>query len=301
MGPARVLILTVAMTAAVGAAVIVRGIAKGQPQPVAVAAPAAAVVERPMTEVLIAKRDLPPGTTIVEADMDWQAWPKDSINPLFVTKETDFKASGNEMVKVATNAAEAAKAAMTGPEAAVAALIGTVVREPIMAGEPMSQRKLVRAGTAGIMAITLEPGLRAMAVPLSAESAAGGFILPGDHVDVVQSREAEAPGTSGGKRFVSGTVLRNVKVLAIDQATGAEEAAVVGATATLQINSKQAEVLALAKAQGALTLVLRSYADTSGPAQTVAAESSMEEDTAFKAAVVRVFRNSQATEVTVTR
>jgi pilus assembly protein CpaB len=300
MGPARVIILVVALTAAVGAAVVVRGMAKGQAQPVVAAAPAPAVVERPMTEVLIAKRDLPPGTTLVEEDMAWQAWPKDSLNELFVTKETTFAAEKETGVaKVAAGAAEAAKDAMTGPAPGMAGLLGAVVREPILAGEPMTARKLVRAGTAGIMAISLDPGMRAMAVPLSAESAAGGFILPGDHVDVVQSREMENAG--GAKRFVSGTVMRNVKVLAIDQATGSEEAAVVGATATLQVSASQSEVLVLAKSQGTLTLVLRSYADTAGLAQTVA-QTDTSADLAFKSPEVRVFRNGgPPTVVTVTR
>lgn len=299
MGPARVIILIVALTAAIGAAVVVRGMAKGQAQPVVAVAPAAPVVERPMTEVLIAKRDLPPGTVLVEEDMAWQAWPKDSMNELFVTKETTFNADNEKGVaKVAATAAEAAKDAMTGPAPGMAGLLGAVVREAILAGEPMTARKLVRPGTAGIMAITLDPGMRAMAVPLSAESAAGGFILPGDHVDVVQSREVENAG--GAKRFVSGTVMRNVKVLAIDQATGAEGAAVVGATATLQVDARQAEVLVLAKSQGSLTLVLRSYADTAGLAQTVA-QADTSEDLAFKSPEVRVFRSTKPDVVTVIR
>lgn len=299
MGPARVIILIVALTAAIGAAVVVRGMAKGQAQPVVAVAPAAPVVERPMTEVLIAKRDLPPGTVLVEEDMAWQAWPKDSMNELFVTKETTFNADNeNGVAKVAATAAEAAKDAVTGPAPGMAGLLGAVVREAILAGEPMTARKLVRPGTAGIMAITLDPGMRAMAVPLSAESAAGGFILPGDHVDVVQSREVENAG--GAKRFVSGTVMRNVKVLAIDQATGAEGAAVVGATATLQVDARQAEVLVLAKSQGSLTLVLRSYADTAGLAQTVA-QADTSEDLAFKSPEVRVFRSTKPDVVTVIR
>jgi pilus assembly protein CpaB len=300
MGPARVLILAVALTSAVGAAIVVRGMAQGQAQPAAATADAPVVVERPMTEVLIAKRDLPAGTTLVEADMGWQSWPQESINEAFITKATTFAApeAAGRVAKVAAGAAEAAKNAVSGPAGPMAALIGAVVREPVLAGEPMTQRKVVRAGTAGILAISLEPGLRAMAVPLSAESAAGGFILPGDHVDVVQSRETDAPGALGGKRFISGTILRNVKVLAIDQTTGSEEAAVVGATATLQVSSKQAEALVLAKAQGVLTLVLRSYADAGGPAQTVAtndadADADAGADSTFNSAVVRVYRDGQ--------
>jgi pilus assembly protein CpaB len=150
------------------------------------------------------------------------------------------------------------------------------------------------------MAVSLEPGMRAMAVPLSAESAAGGFILPGDHVDVVQSREVEG---STGKRFVSGTVLKNVRVLAIDQTTSATNGtAVVGATATLELSSVQAEVLTLAKVQGALTLVLRSYADSNGPAITVAQNNGNDPaDLAFNASVVREFRAGALREVPLTQ
>jgi pilus assembly protein CpaB len=143
--------------------------------------------------------------------------------------------------------------------------------------------------------------VRGRRVPHSAATAAGGFILPGDHVDVVMTHQLE--GAGGGKKFASDTVLKNVRVLAIDQTTGApkEGTSVVGATATLEVNSKQAEVLALSKAQGDLSLVLRSYADAAGPAVTVA----QNDESTFRAAVVKVFRNGSSsgstTEVTVTR
>lgn len=300
MGPKRAVILGVALTAAVGVALIVRGMAQGQAAPVA---PVAAVpaAEKPLSEVLVAKRDLPPGTTLVEEDLTWQAWPQEAINPLFITKAGVPKPPEGEgaIAKVAVKGLQVAKQAVSGPEAALLSLVGAVVREPILANEPMTQRKLVRAGTAGIMAISLDAGMRAIAVPLSAESAAGGFILPGDHVDVVQSRQVDVPGGTGGKRFVSSTMLKNVKVLAIDQATGAKEAAVVGATATLEVTSNQAEVLVMVKAQGELTLVLRSYADISGPAVTSLPTDG--DDVAIRAAVVQVFRNGRMTEQQVTQ
>lgn len=299
MAPMRVIMLCVALTAAIGAGVIVRGMAKGQAKPEPAAAAAAPVVQEPMTEVLIAKRDLPAGTTLVQDDMGWQAWPQASLNAEFITKTSTAKKDESPVVKLASETGVKVKEAVAGPGGPVAELTGTVVREPILAGEPMSRRKLVRAGSAGIMSITLQPGMRGIAIPLSAESAAGGFILPGDHVDVVQSRETEAPGTAGGKRFLSETVLKNVKVLAIDQATGAKDAAVVGATATLELSPNQAEVLVLARSQGQLTLILRSYADTDGPTETAKVEDLSDPD--FKAGVVRVFRNGQSTEVTVTR
>jgi pilus assembly protein CpaB len=298
MGPVRIIILVVALTAAVGAALVVRGIAKGQAAPVA--AGPAPVVERPMTEVLVAKRDLPPGTILTEEDVAWQAWPKESLNEAFITQAGAPKAEGESVVvKKVAEAAEVAKDQLTGPNAPVADLVGAVVREEILAQEPMTKRKLVRAGSAGIMAITLESGMRAMAVPLSPESAAGGFILPGDHVDVVQSREGGSE-AGGAKRFASATILRNVKVLAIDQAIGSKDQAVVGATATLELTPRQSEILVLAKTEGQLTLVLRSYADTAGAPETVTSRSGAS-GAGYQSPVVRVYRNAQATEIAVAR
>jgi pilus assembly protein CpaB len=130
-----------------------------------------------------------------------------------------------------------------------------------------------------------------MASPLSPESSAGGFVLPGDHVDVIQTRKLE------GNQVMSATVLKNVKVLAIDQNTSqpAKTGAALGATATLEVAPDQAEVLIRARAQGDLYLILRSYADTSGPAVLGGRSGGGNAD------VVKVYRNASATEVRVAR
>ncbi|HUH09071.1 MAG TPA: Flp pilus assembly protein CpaB, partial [Brevundimonas sp.] len=174
--------------------------------------------------------------------------------------------------------------------------IGATVREPILAGEPIVSRKIVRAGESGYMAAYLEPGMRAMAIRVTVETAAGGFILPGDRVDVLLTREANlgAGVTEGGaSKYTSSTVMQNIKVLAIDQSTraGDDEQAVVGATATLEIGPRDAEALALAKSEGDLSLVLRSYADTGGPSGRVAAPNR-------QSSAVRVYRGG-APEVVV--
>ena len=155
--------------------------------------------------------------------------------------------------------------------------VGSVVREPILAGEPIVLRKIVRAGDSGYMAAYLEPGMRAMAIKVSVETAAGGFILPGDRVDVVLTREttlANLGATEGDRaKFSSATVMQNIKVLAVDQSTRAGDDAqtVIGATATLEVGPRDAEALALAKSEGELSLILRSYADTGGPSGRVSA------------------------------
>ena len=215
----------------------------------------------------------------------WKDWPLDEVNPAFIT-------DGTTPLPSAGAAEGAAPAAAARPEGAVASVtraasnlatggakadyVGSVVREPILAGEPIVSRKIVRAGDSGYMAAYLEPGMRAMAIRVTVETAAGGFILPGDRVDVLLTRENNLSnmGTQEGDRskFASSTVMQNIKVLAIDQSTraGDDEQAVVGATATLEVGPRDAEALALAKSEGELSLVLRSYADTGGPSGRVA-------------------------------
>jgi pilus assembly protein CpaB len=238
--------------------------------------------------------------------MEWKDWPVDEVNPVFIT-------DGSVPVPGAAAPAEATPADER-PEGAVASVtraatdlatggakadyVGSVVREPILAGEPIVMRKIVRAGDSGYMAAYLEPGMRAMAIRVTVETAAGGFILPGDRVDVVLTREtnlSNAGATEGERsKFTSATVMQNIKVLAIDQSTraGDDEQAVIGATATLEVGPRDAETLALAKSEGELSLVLRSYADTGGPSGAVAPARRMQ------SSAVRVYRGG-APEVVV--
>ena len=306
MNPVRLAVLGAALLGAVLLAFMVRGLASGKertPPPVAAAAP----VEKPMARVLVAKHDLQPGDRLVQADLAWQAWPMEGLNPAFITDTPAAPGPGAnapEGAKVASAAAKmvgAAQQAATGSASApMQKFIDAVVREPMLAGEPIIEKKVVHSSQGGVMAVALEPGMRAMSVPLTAESAAGGFILPGDHVDLVQSREVASP--EGGKKFASGAVLRNVKILAIDQSTKPEKATstALGATATLEVTPEQAELLALSKSQGPLTLILRSYADANGPAIAGKGPHLASEQMGTPA-VVRVYRNGAPSDVAVAR
>ena len=107
------------------------------------------------------------------------------------------------------------------------------------------------------MAALLGPGMRAISTPISPETSAGGFILPNDKVDVLLTKQ------DNNDRNQTRTILVNVKVLAIDQTIKEQDGqqVVVGKTATLELSSEQAEVLALANNEGSLTLSLRSLSD----------------------------------------
>jgi pilus assembly protein CpaB len=304
MKPARIIVICVAAVAAIGLALVVRAMGSPSKSPTAVAT-AAAVPARPMAKVLVAAKDLQPGQRLTEADLAWKDWPVDEVNPAFITDGTTPLPSAEATGEAAPAAArpEGAVASVTraannlATGGAKADYVGSVVREPILAGEPIVSRKIVRAGDSGYMAAYLEPGMRAMAIRVTVETAAGGFILPGDRVDVLLTRETNLSnmGAQEGERskFASSTVMQNIKVLAIDQSTraGDDEQAVVGATATLEVGPRDAEALALAKSEGELSLVLRSYADTGGPSGRVA-------PAVRQSSAVRVYRGG-APEVVV--
>ncbi|KQP45375.1 Flp pilus assembly protein CpaB [Brevundimonas sp. Leaf280] len=274
MKPARIVVICIAAVSAIGLALVVRAMGSSSNEPATPAA-AAPVEVRPMAKVLVAAKDLEPGKRLVEADLEWKDWPVDEVNPVFITDGSTpvpAKPAAESATAKATDAVNRVAKAATelATTGAKSDYIGSVVREPILAGEPIVSRKIVRAGDSGYLAAYLEPGMRAMAIAVTVESAAGGFILPGDRVDVVLTAETNRDGAVEGatkSKFASGVVLQNIKVLAIDQATrvGDDAQAVVGATATLEVRPQDSVLLAQAKSEGELSLSLRSYADTAGP------------------------------------
>jgi pilus assembly protein CpaB len=304
MSPVRIAVIVLAaLVGSIGLAFFARSLAGGNSHAKVIAA-APVVIEAPQTRVLVAAHDLQPGDRLTTGDFTWQPWPQSGVNPLFIT---DGAAGPSAKAPVTDKIAAAAtiKARDTlsgGLEGGAADFVGAIVREPLLKGEPLVRSKVVKGTDAGMLAVSLDPGMRAMAVPLTAESAAGGFILPGDHVDVVQSRKVDGP--NGAQKYASGAVLRNVKVLAVDQMTKGSQkspgAAQIGQTATLEVTPDQAELLALSKSQGELTLILRSYADTAGPT-SAGGGPRLAQAVTVAPSVVKVFRNGSPADVMVPR
>jgi len=298
MGATRsILIVAIAAICALAVALLVgRLFVNAAPPPPVAAAPA-----KPMAQVLVAHRELPVGTVLANGDMAWQAWPVDAVNPAFITDGQAPQAApakGSTAAVASTVSRAAAGVVIKGP---MDTLYGAIVREQILANEPVTSAKLVRGGEGGFMAVVLRPGMRAIAVPVSAGTAAGGFILPGDRVDVMQSHKQEGSQDGGGSSLfasrsgqVAQVLLRNVRVLAIDQTTKAPKntPAVIGAVATLEVPAAFANILVRAKAQGEIDLALRAYSDTAGP--TVRTEP----DNAA-VGIVRIFRDGKPSEVMV--
>lgn len=294
MSAVRLFILVIAAIAAIALAFVVRGaFAPKKPAAVPSGTVAAAPASAPSVKVLVAQHDLSVGTRLTAADMTWQDWPSANLNAAFITDGAAPQVQPTGAAGAAKKAAEAAGNLFGG--AAVQSMVGAVVREPLLQGEPIIARKIVRAGEGNFLSVVLTPGMRAMAVPVSVDSAAGGFIMPGDRVDILLSRDA------GDRGITTQTVLRNLRVLAIDQASEPAKDAktIVGAVATLEVAAGDSEILADAQAEakkgGSLVLALRAYTDAGAPAGSGASGPS------GPGRVVRVYRAGQASEVTVSR
>jgi pilus assembly protein CpaB len=226
--------LVLAVVAAGLAALLARGLVSTDDAPVQ-----PKVVEAPTSEVLVASTNIVRGARISNADLRWQSWPASALGPTFITRQQK-------------------------PDA-VTALTGSLARDAIANGEPITEAKLIDIKTGGFMSALLSPGMRAVAVTISPETGAGGFILPNDHVDIIQTRHVEEEGAQRPKDTVQGEILlHNIRVLAIDQRFREEngEQVVIGKTATLELTPKQAETVTVAQAEGILTLSLRGLSDT---------------------------------------
>ena len=235
MKPARLIVLGIALAAGAVAAML----ASGGRQPEAPKAPPPPLAT---VDVLVAKSDLGTGQIVGEGDVAWQTWPAASANSSFVRKSDR-------------------------PDA-IKDFVGAIVRSPVSAGEPIRDSKVVAAKGGGFMAAMLPHGMRAISLDIAPDTDAGGFILPNDHVDVVLTRrDKAAEKVTGTEKFVSETILKNVRVLAVDQAVEEKEGqkVVVGKTATIELDPQQAETLALSHQLGTLSLTLRSLLDSQSP------------------------------------
>jgi pilus assembly protein CpaB len=293
MNPLRVMIVLVAAVAAIGLAVVMQKAMNTKAAPTLVAE--APPPSKPMTQVLVAKRDLAIGDRLAAGDVAWQAWPSDAINAAFITNGAADPVPAKGAAKAAKAVGDAASE-MIGGVSAEKAVEGAIVRDPILSGEPITARKIVRGGEGGYLSVVLGPGKRAMAVPVTSETAVGGFVLPGDRVDVIQTHDAQTvgEGEGGSRQVVAETIVRNVRVLALDQTTAAEKKdakTIVASTATLEVGPIEAEALTRAKAGGPVTLTLRAYTDLGGPSGLAVASQD--------STVVRINRGGQTSSISV--
>jgi pilus assembly protein CpaB len=241
MKAARIVVLGVALAAGGIAAFLASG-SREPPPPAPAPAP---VTQIDTVEILVAKADINMGQVVAAQDIAWQVWPLSAASSYFMRKSDR-------------------------PDA-IQQLTGSIARAPFVAGEPIREAKLIKANGSGFMAALLPSGMRAISTEISPETGAGGFILPNDRVDVILTRRDSATEKATGiESLTSETILTNIRVLAIDQTIEEKngQRVVVGKTATLELFPVQAEILAVSKKRGSLTLALRSLIDANATAQT---------------------------------
>ncbi|WP_084607556.1 Flp pilus assembly protein CpaB [Sphingomonas jaspsi] len=227
-------------------------------------------------KVLVARKALPVGTIIDAESLSFQAWPKELIQDAYYTEGS--------------------------PDADMTKLIGTVVRNPITAGQPLTHGVLVGPQDRGFLAAALGPGMRAVTVPVSASSGVAGFIFPGDHVDMVLTQEVRGGG-DGPALKVSETIVRNIRVLATDQRVDNkdEDGKVVVRTAsnvTVEVTPRIAEKIAVAQSVGTLTLTLRSLTDNAAELDRAIASGDVKVPAGANAAQERQLLSSAANRPT---
>lgn len=185
--------------------------------------------------VLVARKPLAVGTFLSENLVEWRAWPEDGVGDGYVVEGEDE--GGFEPFK------------------------GAVVRTSMTEGEPITRTRVVHPGDRGFLAAVLEPGQRAVAVPVNATSGIAGLVFPGDKVDVLLTvrMRGQTEADRNENRFFSETLLQGIRVLATDQTLENKDGeAEVAKTATLEVSPKQAEKVAVALEMGSLSLSLQS-------------------------------------------
>ncbi len=229
----KLVLLVGAAIVAIGTALLARSMFAGAAAPQA----AAAQVEPQGPKVLVAQRALPVGTIITADAIGYQRWPAQLVKDAY----------------------------FLDGEADISKLIGTVVRHPVTAGEPVTQGSLVSPGDRGFLAAALTPGMRAITIPVDAKSGVAGFVFPGDRVDMVLTQTVEGDGGSSLK--ASETIIRNLRVLATDQSTKQETIDGVTqvkefSTVTLEATLTIVEKITVAQTIGTLSLTLRAISDS---------------------------------------
>jgi len=139
-----------------------------------------------------------------------------------------------------------------------------VALRPMAANEPILRSKISGEGGRAAISAVLDPTKRAVAVRLSDVAGVGGFVLPGDVVDVLVTRTPMNP--NGNSQQITDILLQKVRVIAIDQdASDNTDKPAIGKTATLEVAQVDAQKLALAQQVGQLSLALVNPASETSP------------------------------------
>ncbi|WP_339862253.1 Flp pilus assembly protein CpaB [Paremcibacter congregatus] len=240
-----VVLIGVALVVAILTALLARSLISSPQEQTASTQEIITQVRESDMKILVAANNLSVGHFIKQEDMVWQSWPDESVHESYIQQDAEVT-----------------------PES----FLGAVLKTNIAAGEPILSGRLVKPGNRGFMAAVLPKGKRAISIRINATSGNAGFVFPGDRVDILLTHQIETSGTEKTAR-ISETVLKNVRILAINQSTdNPTHTPAVGQTATLEVTPKEAEKVSLIKNMGELTLILRSLGPDENDVQQTAGD-----------------------------
>jgi len=233
-----VILLVLGVVAAVCAAVFVVSF-QGGPAGRAGATPAAAGTEAREGSYVVASRDLDARTVVESAAV--------------------------EVLTAAT------KNVPSGALAQPAEVIGQVLRKPMKRGQAFDRTCFTSEGTGVVLAGALKDGKRAVSIPLADSGGIEGLLYPGCMVDVLAALQLKDDKGLGDQQM-SMTLLQGVYVLAVgdqtvvtpatDETVHAPTSKGAPTTITLLVDTKQAEMLYLARQRGSVSIALRNPMDT---------------------------------------
>ncbi len=230
MSARQLIVLVVAAIAAVGALLLIRGMASRDAAPTETAEPIAG------EQVLVAARDISHGAALAPSDLAVALFPTNSVSSSFIR--------------------------LSNAPSAQAEYVGAVTRRAFVQGEPITMSAVIQPEGRGFMAAQLEPGYRAVAIEVDVETAAGGYIQPNDRVDVIVTTRHQNRDAGGGESVTSDIVLEDVRVLALGETTqtqtsGEEPEVIQAGVAVLELTAEDSRILALANELGSVSLALR--------------------------------------------
>jgi pilus assembly protein CpaB len=178
--------------------------------------------------VVVAKQPLRFGTELTAAMLQEVPWPSDALPNGAFAKVHDIMAGGRRVVLAA-----------------------------IETNEPVLSLKITGPGQRATLSALVKPGMKAVTIRVNDVEGVGGFVLPGDHVDVVLTRQIDKGSAT------TQVVLQNTRVLAVDQiADERVQKAAVAKSVTLEVNTVDAQKLWLSSSVGSLSLLLRKAGET---------------------------------------
>lgn len=242
MRPIVIVLIVLALgTAGIAAFLVSQFLASQTP------APTTTAVQTGTQNVLVAARDIVPGTILTPEDVRWEPWPESLVDERFVVQPAQVES----------------QAPGADPQQE---FIDRIARRSIMAGEPMSREMVIKQGDSSVTAANIAKGMRAITINVTPPQGVAGLVLPNDHVDILMSVSVrDLVGIIGWKdvvlRFSAETVMKDLRVVAINQKLSHDPkdgVAQPGNLVTLEVTPEQAERLVVLQETGTLSLTLRS-------------------------------------------